>query len=108
MELLGRQQALRLLASGEVCSREEASRIGLVDFTVESFDQVLLAVERLASAISPSVQQAAKRVVINGLSSVNYAEKLERERDVFGSVWGGADHVYAMSNSIKFTSKTSK
>ena len=106
VELIGRRQALRLLSSGHMCSSEEASLVGLADYCVGNgstgFDEVLAITSRLASACSPLVQQAAKRVLINA-STLDYDSNLDGESDVIETLWNGSDHISALNSKVKFT-----
>jgi ethylmalonyl-CoA/methylmalonyl-CoA decarboxylase len=107
VELIGRKHALRALSNGVIYTGEEARLIGLADYLVNSgqdgLNDVQTALRQLTSAKSPAVQQAAKKVVVNA-SAVDFSAKLDGERDIFGTVWGGPAHVEAMSGSVKFTS----
>lgn len=106
VELVGRKQALRALSSGVIFSGEEAVHIGLADYVVgngeDGFVEVQNVLRQLTSAISPAVQQAAKKVVVNA-SAVDFSAKLEGECEIFGTVWAGPSHVAAMNSSVKFT-----
>jgi len=105
VELVGRSHALRMLASGAIYSSEEAREIGLADYFVGSgqggYDEVLALMGNLATACSPLVQQAAKRVVVNA-SALDYDAKLKGECDIFGSVWSGPAHLSALNNNVRF------
>jgi len=105
VELVGRRHALPMLASGKVYSSKEASQVGLADYCVNSerggFDEVLAITKQLASACSPVVQRAAKRVITN-VSVSEYSLKLNGESDILGSLWSGPDHINALNGKFKF------
>jgi ethylmalonyl-CoA/methylmalonyl-CoA decarboxylase len=112
VELVGRTTALRLLSGGEVMSSCEARDVGLADGVVkdgeEGMEQVMKIIHRLvSSAASPLVVQTAKKVVLNALSAGDVTQRLDCERQLFETVWGGPAHLDALKGSAKFVDSKS-
>lgn len=93
VHLLGRGRALRLMATGDLLSAEEALAIGLVDQVV-SPDQVMpsaLALARRIAGNAPLAVRAYKRLVQLTVR-VPLEAALEFETELFGPVWVSEDH----------------
>jgi enoyl-CoA hydratase len=93
VHLLGRGRALRLMATGDLLSAEEALAIGLVDQVV-SPDQVMpsaLALARTIALNAPLAVRAYKRLVQMTVR-VPLEAALEFETELFGPVWVSEDH----------------
>lgn len=93
VHLLGRGRALRLMATGDLLSAEEALAIGLVDQVV-SPDQVMpsaLALARRIAENAPLAVRAYKRLVQLTVR-VPLEAALEFETELFGPVWVSEDH----------------
>lgn len=93
VHLLGRGRALRLMATGDLLSAEEALAIGLVDQVVPA-DQVMPAALALARTIAenaPLAVRAYKRLVQMTVR-VPLEAALQFETELFGPVWVSEDH----------------
>lgn len=110
VEILGRSKALRLLASGAILNSDEAKQIGLADVVVldgTSAVKEAQAFLRTITVESPAAAQAAKKVVVNA-STLDVETVLEREREIFISVWGSPAHLQALKGGTKFTKNNEK
>ena len=116
VQLLGRNKALKLLASGRVLRAGEAKEIGLVDGIVEdaaegddgvatssdtsSTDAAVEFILKMVGNKDTNVLRTAKMI-----STVAEEESLEQalevERALFSAVWGGDAHRKAMEGNIK-------
>jgi enoyl-CoA hydratase len=93
VHLLGKGRALRLMATGDLLSAEEALAIGLVDQVVPA-DQVMpsaLALARRIAENAPLAVRAYKRLVQLTVR-VPLEAALEFETELFGPVWVSEDH----------------
>ncbi|HYL82099.1 MAG TPA: enoyl-CoA hydratase-related protein [Candidatus Acidoferrum sp.] len=93
VHLLGRGRALRLMATGDLLSAEEALAVGLVDQVVAG-DQVMpsaLALARTIASNAPLAVRAYKRLVQMTVR-VPLEAALEFETELFGPVWVSEDH----------------
>ena len=93
VHLLGKGRALRLMATGDLLSAEEALRIGLVDQVVPP-DQVMpsaLVLARRIAENAPLAVRAYKRLVQMTVR-VPLEAALEFETELFGPVWVSEDH----------------
>ena len=93
VHLLGRGRALRLMATGDLLSAEEALAIGLVDQVVPP-DQVMpsaLALARTIAENPPLAVRAYKRLVQMTVR-VPLEAAVEFETELFGPVWVSEDH----------------
>ncbi len=93
VHLLGRGRALRLMATGDLLSADEALAIGLVDQVVPP-EQVMpsaLALARTIAENAPLGVRAYKRLVQMTVR-VPLEAALEFETELFGPVWVSEDH----------------
>ena len=98
VHLLGRGRALRLMATGDLLSADEALSIGLVDQVVPP-DQVMPSALTLAQRIAenaPLAVRAYKRLVQMTVR-VPLEAALEFETELFGPVWVSEDHEECVS-----------
>lgn len=104
VQLVGRTHALDLLASSQILTAEQALSLGLANVLVtdDAEDSITESKAWLLKKVqgSPEIVQSAKKVVLNGLEGVN-ERTMEREREIFRSVWQGPAHVQALQNRVK-------
>ena len=115
VQLLGRNKALKLLASGRVLRANEAVDIGLADGIVESQDEeeggaavadstsddaAVEMILRMAGNKDTSVLRAAK-MIATVAAEETLDTALEIERTLFARVWGGDAQRKAMEGNIK-------
>lgn len=84
--LIGRQNAARLLLTGDTLSAEEALRMGLIAYCVpraELADSIYKLTTRLAGKPQGAVH-ATKRLLRNAAAHTDLEGQIEREAEVFG------------------------
>lgn len=93
--LVGRGTATRLLMTAEIVEASDAARLGLIDEVADDPLARALAIAESIAAQSPRAVGAFKRLL-----SIAYGADTETsrtaERNVFGALWGGADHAEAL------------
>ncbi|KDO21151.1 hypothetical protein SPRG_12932 [Saprolegnia parasitica CBS 223.65] len=101
VKLVGRQQALRLLARTEAISADRALAMGFADdVATDEMDMDATARAFLApmAAKHPHVVRSLKRVVSNA-DDIALSKMLDAEHAVFQELWGGPANLEALSRS---------
>lgn len=101
---VGYKQALYLLGSAKVLSASEAESMKLVDHLITGRDEAALSecrkwLEPFTNGPGAAIK-AFKRITLNA-KECSYPEAMNRERDLFQQVWGGAAHKKAMGEIMK-------
>ncbi|XP_063054780.1 ethylmalonyl-CoA decarboxylase-like [Engraulis encrasicolus] len=100
VHIVGRQTALKLLASAKAVDPDYGMHIGLADGLVNSTDAAGALAEagqwlaRYTKVPAP-VNRAVKQVVVSG-SDLPLEDALKAEKDVFGTVWGAPANLAAL------------
>uniref|UniRef100_A0A1A8G692 Ethylmalonyl-CoA decarboxylase n=1 Tax=Nothobranchius korthausae TaxID=1143690 RepID=A0A1A8G692_9TELE len=109
VHLVGSQNALKLLGGAVKVDSELGLHMGLADGVLEEHqgaggaDTVLQQAEDWLSRYTRGpapVIQAVKKVVLSG-RELPLSEALRTEKDVFGTVWGGAANLEALASKSK-------
>lgn len=85
-DLIGRQNAARLLLAGDTLNSEEALRMGLIAYRVadaELADKAMALAQKLA-AKPPEAMRQSKQLLREGLGSADVDGQIEREAKRFG------------------------
>ncbi|XP_006006806.1 ethylmalonyl-CoA decarboxylase isoform X2 [Latimeria chalumnae] len=105
VHIVGSRQALRLLSTAQKVDPERGLQMGLADEMLSSSNES----ESLAEAMDwirqytkgPSqVIRALKKVVISG-RELPLEDALRKEKDIFGTVWGGPANLEALAQGAK-------
>ena len=119
VRLVGRNKALKLMASGKVLRANEAVAMGLADEILDEESVDGDNVSTSSSSSSSSAEDAAAEFILKlvggkdtnvvrtskMISTVAAEETLEQalevERKLFAALWGGKPHLDAMAGNIK-------
>ncbi|TCP53703.1 enoyl-CoA hydratase [Tumebacillus sp. BK434] len=95
--IVGRQQALRMILSGDVLDAQAAERIGLFDRVVPAAD-VLEAAKEFAGTMTANAPQAVQSLLqlMNEGETLPLAEAMERESRLVAALWGSPQHEQAV------------
>ena len=113
VRLLGRNKALKLIASGKVLRASDALAIGLADEVLRddgeestsssassSHDAAVEFISQLVGTKDSNVVRTAK-MISTVAAEETLDQALEVERALFAAVWGGKAHLDAMAGNIK-------
>lgn len=116
VRLLGRNKALKLIASGKVLRASDALAIGLADEVLSddseestssssttsssSHDAAAEFISQLVGTKDSNVVRTAK-MISTVAAEETLDQALEVERTLFAAVWGGKAHLDAMAGNIK-------
>jgi ethylmalonyl-CoA/methylmalonyl-CoA decarboxylase len=107
ISIVGRQNALRLLASSPKVNTTEAINIKLVDASYDSVDDSSTsALEFLDSYLSQPYQSSIRGIKsIIAESEKSFQDSRSIERQIFTQLWCGPDNTEAINNFLKKPSK---
>ncbi|XP_062847372.1 ethylmalonyl-CoA decarboxylase [Trichomycterus rosablanca] len=104
VQIVGSQNALKLLSGAKKVDPDYGRQIGLVDdmLTVCDDDALMHAEQWLSQYTNGTapVIRAVKKVVLFG-RELSMDEALRTEKDVFGTVWGGPANLNALASKTK-------
>ncbi|KAG7272537.1 LOW QUALITY PROTEIN: hypothetical protein CRUP_006826 [Coryphaenoides rupestris] len=99
--IVGGRHALRLLAGALKVDPETALQMGLADGLLEEEERAPAQAWLSSYTQGPAeVIRATKRVVVSG-RELPLTEALRVEKEVFGTVWGGAANLQALASKAK-------
>ena len=104
VNIVGRQQALKLLTSAQVMNAVEAKERGLVDETLLESDPLEEAKNFLKKFTKghPEVIAAAKQSITNNINTHHLDVINQRERHLFANLFGGPANIEALTKNKKF------
>ncbi|KAG8582656.1 hypothetical protein GDO81_008151 [Engystomops pustulosus] len=104
IQIIGPRQALKLLSSAQGIHPEHALSIGLADDILSSTaDKAMEEAQTWISSYTKGPAEtirAIKKVVTSGREHA-LVDSLRKEKDIFGTVWGGPVHLQALSKVLK-------
>eukprot|EP00918_Siedleckia_nematoides_P104109 GHVU01227078.1.p1 GENE.GHVU01227078.1~~GHVU01227078.1.p1 ORF type:complete len:303 (+),score=30.58 GHVU01227078.1:101-1009(+) len=103
VQILGRTKALELLVSGKILIGQNAVDFGLVNKVLVEDEKVLANTQDwLLQTVRgvPYVSQALKKVVLVAIDN-DQQTALDKEREIFASVWSGPAQVDALKQNVK-------
>lgn len=109
VQIVGSQNALKLLGGALKVNLEFGLQIGLVDGVLEASqvqegaETLLQQAENWLSRYTKGpvlVIQAVKKVVLSG-RELPLSDALRTEKDIFGTVWGGPANLQALASKSK-------
>ena len=105
VNILGRQEALKVLTSARVMGAEEARGRGLVDEMLQTHKDPLEETKEYLTRFStgaPEVIAAAKQSISNNINMHHLEVVNTRERNIFASLFGGPANLDALKKKPKF------
>ncbi|XP_004846012.1 ethylmalonyl-CoA decarboxylase isoform X1 [Heterocephalus glaber] len=106
VEIIGSREALKVLGGALKLDPKKALNIGMVEEILQSSDEMKSLEEAQAWLTQfvngpPEVIRALKKSVCSG-KELYLEEALQNERDLLGTVWGGAANLQAIARRGKF------